>query len=868
MSEIESSIQRLRNQNVDSNIEDYTSLIEMCDNYTKKYKIFRLLKSNTTNISSSLPLIFLLTSKLKSVYEDELVLEILDYFKNIKSTHEYEWISKIIFLILEYVKDRKKNNEIKLLVLENIKICSAHTSIINHIYNFMLNDNSSEIVYAILVFIPEICDDFVREAISQTNPVILKNCGTILVNLCSTQRNLFVNYRHFDVFLDSEHYFLRNCYLEIIFNMVEVYKEMEDIQGINNIINVLKERLNDVYFNVRYRALSLLGSLFENNSVPLDTRNELIKCIGERILDKTVIVRKKAATICNNLLINNPFISEDNLSKKDSMDDTRIKYYEDMNNFHDVMKIILSNVMTLLNTSPSSDSQVFLDFIKLCLYYEIDGSKECFEQTFDLVWENDCIISCFKDIITRVRVRKISVVSFLKKFVSRQRNHSFEKIVRELYKRSVLNIYEDLHEDILKNKDIFESSYLLFCIGKYLENDKFYELLRHVTNILFSVSTNQELDCALQIYSNILNLKAKKKESEESEILNLVIKNLSKMVFFDFRTVQDSVNLVYKIAKEPEIYVRKMLVLMNNKNLNLLKLIYSDIKERRKSINASRMSFQSFVEEDEDRANKLKKEDVEENFMDNKTEEEISDFFFYLKEKDVLYNKEGLLYEYSRMIPDFCKSEDKDLQEVSFLSLCKLMCLSSEYFMEHKDLFLDSFTNVNDNIRANAAISMGDYLLSFNSIIENNSKLLFEGLSDGNTTVRKNSLLTIYSLLKRNILRLGSNSIYLTNLIFDEDEEIRNITRNIIFNLSENDNFITTIVYEKFSNSANDYTKFVDFFMPLLKDKSKETIFLKLLRTSIDKEVLKFMFNKFAFNEKFVEDMKHIEEFKGLEIPN
>lgn len=492
------------------------------------------------------------------------------------------------------------------------------------------------------------------------------------------------------------------------------------------------------------------------------------------------------------------------------------------------------------------------------------------------------------------------MVSFLKKFVSRQRNHSFEKIVRELYKRSVLNIYEDLHEDILKNKDIFESSYLLFCIGKYLENDKFYELLRHVTNILFSVSTNQELDCALQIYSNILNLKAKKKESEESEILNLVIKNLSKMVFFDFRTVQDSVNLVYKIAKEPEIYVRKMLVLMNNKNLNLLKLIYSvgciglnhmkylemlekiskekkekinvsvpeDIKERRKSINASRMSFQSFVEEDEDRANKLKKEDVEENFMDNKTEEEISDFFFYLKEKDVLYNKEGLLYEYSRMIPDFCKSEDKDLQEVSFLSLCKLMCLSSEYFMEHKDLFLDSFTNVNDNIRANAAISMGDYLLSFNSIIENNSKLLFEGLSDGNTTVRKNSLLTIYSLLKRNILRLGSNSIYLTNLIFDEDEEIRNITRNIIFNLSENDNFITTIVYEKFSNSANDYTKFVDFFMPLLKDKSKETIFLKLLRTSIDKEVLKFMFNKFAFNEKFVEDMKHIEEFKGLEIPN
>ncbi|WUR05088.1 condensin complex subunit 1 (CND1) [Vairimorpha necatrix] len=1018
MLEIEKIIQNLHKQKVEENYEKYSSLINISDDYKNKSKIFKLIKENSSDYSLSFPLIFQLTTKLKNNYEDLLILEILEYFKNLKNSKEIEWITKIIFLILDLSKDKKKNNEIKLLILENIRICSEHINITNYLYNFMMNESSSEIVYAILMFIPEISDVFIRSSVKQTNSQILKNTGQVLVNLSQSQKIKFLNYKYFDIFLDSEYYYLRNCYLEIIYNVVECYKE--DLEEINNILNILKERLNDIYFNVRYRALTLLGQLFENNSIPLEKRNEIIKSIGERILDKTVLVRKKAVSICNNLLINNPFITEEslkeahlnnrvnndykninmthvvkdnvnnNIKNKDenninmthvvkdnvnnklnndkidldkidnNVDNDRIKYYKDLKEFHDIIKSILDKVMSLLNSGQVQDNQIFLDFVKLCLYFDIEGSKDSFSQTFDLIWENDSIISCFKDIIIRLKSRKISIINFLKKFITEKPSESYLKIIRELYKRGIINIYEDLISEIMSSKSSYSesSSYLLYCLGRYIENSRYFKLLNIVTEILFSVKNTEELCQGLKIYSNILKCKIKKKEDNNSEICNLVIHNLIKMIFLDYCVIQDSINLIYKISKNPEHFIKILFVKMSHKNINLLKLVYSvgcigishmkyleilekvyknkkekinmtvpeEIKERRKSINASRISLQSFLEEDEEKS-KIFKES--EDLLEDKTEEEISDFFFYLKEHDILYNKESLLYEFSQMIPNFItnninnrenhdksnqdksnytenhdnnnqeksnqdksiqdkfnqdktnqdkSNQDKfnqdksinisnvDLEEVSHLALFMLMCISSEYFLEHKILFLKSFTNRNLKIRANAVIAMGDFLLSYNSLVENDTKLLFDCLQDEDISVRKNSLLTIYNLLRRNILRLGSNSVYLTNLIYDENEEIKNISRNIIINLSESSHFITTVVYEKISSSVEGYDKFIEFFNPLLKDRSRETIFLKLLRAETNKEVMRFMYNKFGFNEKFIEDIKHIEEFKQLEI--
>ncbi|EQB59897.1 13s condensin subunit [Vairimorpha apis BRL 01] len=362
------------------------------------------------------------------------------------------------------------------------------------------------------------------------------------------------------------------------------------------------------------------------------------------------------------------------------------------------------------------------------------------------------------------------------------------------------------------------------------------------------------------------------------------------MVFFDYQVLENTVNFIYKNTLDPEQACKSLLIMLEKKNLNILKSIYivgcvginhlryleilerkykernekinieipEEIKERRKSINASRLSL--MIDDGDENDSKIIK--FNDNFvMENKSEEEIADFFFYLKEKDILYNPDGLLYEYSKKIIEY--TNIKELEEVAIISLYKLMCISSEFFTEYKHFISKGFKSDNYKIRSNCIISIGDFLLLYNSMVDE-INILFEGLIDTNKIVRKNALLVIYNLLKRNILRLGNKSIYLSNLIFDEDEEIKLISRNIIYNMSENDNFIVTLVYEKFVKEINNSD--LDFFLPLLKEKSREMIFLKLIKTSQNKDMLKVMYNKFNMSEKFINDIKHMEEFKILGV--
>ena len=456
----------------------------------------------------------------------------------------------------------------------------------------------------------------------------------------------------------------------------------------------------------------------------------------------------------------------------------------------------------------------------------------------------------------------------------------------------------------------------------------------YVTNLMFNVTQKEELDYILIVYCNILKLKLNeridkfsyedfnndkvsknKKEGninndnnclendgrdkhniienindKGEEIINLIIKNILKMVFFDYQVLENTVNFIYKNTLDPEQACKSLLIMLEKKNLNILKSIYivgcvginhlryleilerkykernekinieipEEIKERRKSINASRLSL--MIDDGDENDSKIIK--LNDNFvMENKSEEEIADFFFYLKEKDILYNPDGLLYEYSKKIIEY--TNIKELEEVAIISLYKLMCISSEFFTEYKHFISKGFKSDNYKIRSNCIISIGDFLLLYNSMVDE-INILFEGLIDTNKIVRKNALLVIYNLLKRNILRLGNKSIYLSNLIFDEDEEIKLISRNIIYNMSENDNFIVTLVYEKFVKEINNSD--LDFFLPLLKEKSREMIFLKLIKTSQNKDMLKVMYNKFNMSEKFINDIKHMEEFKILGV--
>ncbi|EOB12236.1 13S condensin subunit [Nosema bombycis CQ1] len=203
-------ISKMKKLNLESQHEQYIELIDTCGDSEDKHLIFRIISSAPGPLNIKLSLIFSLVSKLKKKYDHKLVQDSLEFFNKNQSSftlEDYEWIVKIIFMIIENIRDKKKNDEIKLKIMETLQKCSQEIDIKPYLFNFMLNDNSWEIVYALLVFMPNLCDSFVREALLQTNLNILKNVSHILSTLSSHHKSLFFNYKHFDSFLDSDIHF-------------------------------------------------------------------------------------------------------------------------------------------------------------------------------------------------------------------------------------------------------------------------------------------------------------------------------------------------------------------------------------------------------------------------------------------------------------------------------------------------------------------------------------------------------------------------------------------------------------------------------------------------------------------------------------
>ena len=180
------------------------------------------------------------------------------------------------------------------------------------------------------------------------------------------------------------------------------------------------------------------------------------------------------------------------------------------------------------------------------------------------------------------------------------------------------SFFADLCDMFLQEMSLFEISYLLLHIGRSLSIDLFHQMLLFSTQLLFSSKDETELIHALAIYKNIVQIRIRER-TEFDSVIELLIKDLVKMTFFEYQIVDLTVAAIYSISKAPE---RNNVVLLENlcsRNENSLKpisavgcvglrhlyieglerlarankaiikvdksVVGSDIRERRKSIN-------------------------------------------------------------------------------------------------------------------------------------------------------------------------------------------------------------------------------------------------------------------------------------------
>ena len=376
------------------------------------------------------------------------------------------------------------------------------------------------------------------------------------------------------------------------------------------------------------------------------------------------------------------------------------------------------------------------------------------------------------------------------------------------------------------------------------------------------------------------------------------------MVFYDKNVIKYTVELIYAISNNPEktigkfmknlclsksslkifdacgcvalnqfYFLERLEKSMKNKNsqislgsansvrksLENIKKI-RNLREKRKSLEEGRRSSLSNILTD--RANvsftnrlSLKFEELEE-ILKNKTDEEIANFFFYLKEKEILYSTTSLLNQIIPLLIGALDSPNLEVQLVLYTSLSKCMMISSDFFFEHKNRLISAFNHSSNKIKNLAVVAMHDFLIFYKTFLD--SSLLFEKLND--PEVSKNALLVIFNLLQKSIIRIRNNSVKVMALLFHE--ELGSIVKSLIMNFSSNNNLISVIFYETFTSALSiDHLKFLTVYIP---QNIQESMFLKCLKTSVSDERLKCVFDNFELSEKFVRENSFRDEMNKL----
>ncbi|KAH6584750.1 hypothetical protein BASA60_000845 [Batrachochytrium salamandrivorans] len=174
------------------------------------------------------------------------------------------------------------------------------------------------------------------------------------------------------------------------------------------------------------------------------------------------------------------------------------------------------------------------------------------------------------------------------------------------------------------------------------------------------------------------------------------------------------------------------------------------------------------------------------------------------------------------------------LQTMATLSLCKFMCVSSQFCESHLPLLFTILERSNNpTIRSNTMIGLGDMTISFNSLIDQHISHLYQRLTDADASVRKNTLMVLTFLILNGMVKVKGQISEMAKCLEDPDRRISDLAKLFFTELSTKDNAIYNNLPDMISNlefvEEDIYCKIMKFLFEFIKkDKQSESIIDKL----------------------------------------
>ncbi|UZJ56124.1 hypothetical protein CBS101457_005444 [Exobasidium rhododendri] len=131
------------------------------------------------------------------------------------------------------------------------------------------------------------------------------------------------------------------------------------------------------------------------------------------------------------------------------------------------------------------------------------------------------------------------------------------------------------------------------------------------------------------------------------------------------------------------------------------------------------------------------------------------------------------------------------LRKAAVLTLCKFMCISSNFCEAHLPLVLSILSTSQDAvIRSNVVIALGDMAISFGNLVDENSDKLYAGLSDQDLGVKKHTLMVLTHLILNGMIKVKGQLGEMAKCLEDEEERVSDLAKLFFSELATKENAV------------------------------------------------------------------------------
>jgi len=117
------------------------------------------------------------------------------------------------------------------------------------------------------------------------------------------------------------------------------------------------------------------------------------------------------------------------------------------------------------------------------------------------------------------------------------------------------------------------------------------------------------------------------------------------------------------------------------------------------------------------------------------------------------------------------------------------MCVSSKFCEDHLLLLFKILETSRDPVvRSNIVIALGDIAVCWGSLIDDNSERLYQGLSDPDQIVKKNTLMVLTHLILNGMIKVKGQLGEMAKCLEDPDQRISDLAKLFFSELSTKDN--------------------------------------------------------------------------------